>query len=153
VNENQSKTNESVFTEAGRSLGRSRRGRFFVSLAVAILFSCLAYAAWHARDLAATVLTVGLLIYGFQLAWRILPISSATRARWVRDEQIAERAPAGQYRGLLWAGIGVAIMDFWQSDAAKPFNYFDLIMPGILIIAGTISYILCHRFIRNERRA
>ena len=153
MNENQSNSNESVFVEVGRSLGRSRSGQLFVAFAVAALFCGLAYVAWHARDLASTVLTIGLLVYGLQLAWRLLPIPRATRDRWVREQQIAERCPACQWRGLLWAGIGIGIASFWRSDSTKPFDYFELLVPGVFVIVGSISYLFCQRFFRNERNA
>ncbi len=151
MNEDQGSSNESAFVRVGRSLGRSRSAQLFVAFAVAALFCGLAAVAWHARDLAATVLTVGLLVYGVRLAWRLLPISRATRERWARERQIAERCPAYQWRGLLWAGIGIGIANFWPSDSTKPVNDLELLVPGVLVVAGSISYLLCQRFLRNER--
>ncbi len=153
MNENQRSSNEGVFVEVGRSLGHSRSGRLFVAFAVAALFCGLAAVAWHARDLAATVLTVGLLVYGVQLAWRLLPISRVTRERWVRERQIADRCPACQWRGLLWAGIGIGIANFCPSNPTKPVGYLELLVPGVLVVAGSISYLLCQRFLRNERNS
>lgn len=151
MNENQGIYHESAFVKIGRFLGRSRSSQLLASIAVAASFSYLAYAAWHARDLAAAVLTIGLLSFGFQWAWRLLPIPNATRTRWVREQQIAEQCPAYYYRGAFWAGTCLAAMEFWRADSTKPLDYSAFIVSGILTAIGAISYILCRRFIRKER--
>lgn len=153
MNQNQVNPEKSAYTAIGRSLGRSRKGQLFAAAAVAGLFSWLAYVAWHVPNFAAIILSIGLLVYGLQMSWRLLPIPSATRARWVREEQIARRHPAHSFRGLLWAGIGISISEFWRSGPARPFEPSSLIAPGVFVVIGTVSYILCRRFIRNERNA
>ncbi len=152
MNTNEDTKRESLFVEAGRFLGRSPGGRVLLSMGVAVLFCCVAYAAWHDRELTALVVAVGLVVYGLQLAWNLLPISEATRNRWRRDRQTAERCRASQYRFLLWAGISVGIAEWLGCGATKSNAYVAFIVPGAFIAAGVVSYILCRRFVRNERK-
>src|SRR5947209_5368515 len=143
MKENKSNGDESVLVEVGRSLGRSRSGQLFVAFAAAALFCGLAYVAWHAPALASIVLTVGLLGYGLQLAWRLLPIPCATRERWARERQIAKRCPACAMRWMFWAGIGVGVYTFWRFHVTKLIYYSDLILPAGFVILGSFSHFLC----------
>jgi hypothetical protein len=152
MNEKQD-NHQNAFVEVGRFLGGSRIGRFIVSVAIAALFFGLAYTAWHARDLTAIVLSVGLIVYGLQVAWRVLPISSTTRTRWVREQQIVEKCPASNYRLFLWVGLCNGVLDLWRADFTKPIDYYIFIFPGIFIAIGTVSYICCHRFLRSEGKS
>jgi len=151
VNEAQGDGADNAYIQAGRALGRSRTARFLGSIIVAALFSFLAYIAWYDRDLAAAVLAICLLVYGFRLAWRLLPIPGAVRERWSREEQIAARCPAAPYRGLFWAGIGIALNDYWRADASRPLRYSDYGVAGLFIVVGLISYLVCRQFARHER--
>lgn len=119
-----------LFEEAGRFLGRSPGGRILLSMGIAALFCWAAYAAWHNRESAALVHAIGLVVYRLWLAWDLLPISEATRNRWSRDRQTAERCPASMYRPLLWAGIGVGVAEWLGSGAPSSHDYVDFIVPG-----------------------
>lgn len=152
MNKSPDKSDGEGFAALGRSLGASRGGQLFVSFLVAALSCSLAYAAWHAPDLSATILTIGVLVYGLERAWRLLPFSRATRDRWAHELQVAERCPACSYRSFLWVGFGIAVFNLCRASATQPFDYSELITPGLFIVVGTFSYIRCRRFIRNDRK-
>ena len=114
-------------------------------------FSWLAYLAWHHPDLASVVLAVGLALYGWRISWRLLPIPAATRARWAREQQVAEGCPACQYRGFLWFGIGLLGAQWWRREISANPESYDLIAPSIFITIGAISYVICRRFIRHAQ--
>ena len=151
MNEKQNVCNDERFEEIGRWLGRSRFGRLLISVGIIAAFSRLAYGAWHDPEFSATLLSVGFLVYGLQLAWRVLPIPGATRTRWVQEKQNAERCPASYYRNCLWIGLGSAIGQFLQTDSAKPIIYSDYLIPVVLMLVGVVSHVLVRRFIRKER--
>ncbi len=151
MNANQNHRNLSIFNAVARYLGGSRLGQLFFSVAIAAVFFGLAYVVWLAPDLAATVLTVSLLVYGYKLAWHALPLSSATRAFLDCDPQIAEGCPACDYRGFLWGGISIGILNYWASDSTKPFGFPSLILPAVFMVISVISSIVCCRFTRHER--
>jgi hypothetical protein len=93
VNSNQQQGSQGIFVVVGRAVGRSRSGRVFVAIAVASVFYGLGYAAWHAPDFVTAVVSIWLVLHGLKLAWRLLPIPSATRARWKRMTTLTPSQP------------------------------------------------------------
>ena len=142
---------DSAFARLGRSLGSTRRGQLVAAVAVATLFCGLAYYAWRHPDLSGIALSIGLFVYGLDKAWRLLPISAATRARWSRERQLAEEHPAGHYRIFFWTGVLMLVSDFSRNGFGAPFDFARLIFPGIAIVVGSVSYLVWWRFLRNEQ--
>lgn len=146
-----SSANDGTFTfEFGRALGRSRGGRYVLTLGVAAFFGGLAFAAWRFPKWAATTLSLGLLIYGLQQAWRFLPIPDATRERWAREERIAEQCPAHPLRGFLWGSLGVAAVAIFRTDAAQFLDPSTWIIPAVFLGVGLVGHFLCQRFVHTH---
>ena len=164
---------ESIFVKIGGALGRSRGGQLFVALVIGACFSGIAYAVWRVGEWFGTALTVELLIgglrfalmigtavvvmqllvYGFTLAWRIFPISVATRDRWVRKRAVVAQCRACQYRRWSLIGSVAAVAAFLHSISTKPSDYSLLVVLGILSIAWCISHVICQRFLRSKLHA
>lgn len=125
MNEGRTNPNQGALVQLARRLGGSSRGQCFVAAAVVALFLGLAWQAWHHPDLASVILAACLAVYGCRAAWRILPIATATRERWRREEKTAEDCPACQYRGFLWYGIGALGAMFWRKGIAASFETYE----------------------------
>jgi hypothetical protein len=151
VNTSQNDRPKDVWGEVSRFLGGTRNGRFVAAGAIAILFSGLAYIAAHARDLAATVLTAGLLVYGLRLAWRMVPFSSEWHVQRLREQRIAEQCRAAPFRGWLWVGLGTAVATYWRSEATSNDDCFAYAASAFLLLVGVISHLLCRRAIRKQQ--
>jgi hypothetical protein len=117
------------------------------ALAVVVFFGGLAFAAWRIPKLAATVLSLGLLIHGFQVAWRLLPIPDITRERWAREDRIAASCPAYPLRGFLWGGLSVLIAGIYGADAAQILDPSVWIVPLVFLGIGLVGHFLCQRFV------
>lgn len=142
---------EGTFTfEFGRTLGRSRVGRYVLAFGVVALFGGLAIAAGRLPKLAATILSAGLLMYGLQRAWRLLPIPDATRERWAREERIAEQCPAHPLRGFLWMSLAFAAKDLFITDATHPPDPSTGILLSVFMGVGLVGHFLCQRFVRKH---
>ena len=150
---NRSSQHQGVFAAFGRTLGSSRAGQFYSAVIIAALFSGLAVIAWHNPKFAAFVLTVGLLAYGYQLAWKFLPISRATRNRLALVEQLAETHPAGRLSGLLWLGIVLVPGHFLFPRPTEPGDDTWPIGPAILILVGATCYLICWRLAGKTQAA
>ena len=152
MNTNQDTTRESRFVKVGRFLGRSSAGRLLLAVGTAALFCGAAYTAWHERELAAWCVAAWLVAYGLKLAWDLLPISEATRTRWADQSKMAQGCPAGKYRSLLWFGIVFAFVQWLGLGGNKSHGWFLYIFPGVLVVVGLVSHILCRRYVNHERK-
>ena len=95
------------------------------------------------------LLVGGLLAYGCQLAWRLLPIPDATRTRLFQDIPVARKCFAYRFRSVFWTGILFSIIDLWQHDATSG----RMTVAYWLILIGILSYVICEVSIRIHRHS
>ena len=110
-----------------RAMGGSRFGQLCWALVVALFFAGLAAAAWHFRDFAAMVVTLGLIGYGLERVWRLLPIPLGTRARW--KEAAQDHWPwSGRFfrpSTLIYMGFIMLMLQLWKMDLHHGPNAHD----------------------------
>jgi len=145
---------ESALAGLGHRLGRSRVGQVFCAVVVAAFFFALAYMAWLERDFSAIMVVVGLVIYGLLVAWRILPIPASTRARWVKEEQLAKGRLLFQYQTFFQCGMGFLLFILLHpGNGARITRYDDFMLPCFFFVLAAVSYVIFRRFIRKTQAA
>jgi hypothetical protein len=128
----------------GRSLLRSRGGQALLALAALGLGVGVALAVWHGRDVIAAFLFVVLVLLAFQVAWELLPFSAATRARWARARELAERYPSYRFQAAFWIGLGHAVSLLCRVASGSGFEPWSLAPAGFFIGVGLIAYTVWH---------
>jgi hypothetical protein len=145
-------TESSGFLAAcGRKLGRSRSGQFLVAFLVAGLFIFLGWLALQEPYFSSLVLAALAVGYGLDRAWRILPISPATRARWVEDEKIAQHSRAFHYRFLAPYAVASIGFHFLPGFSTRPWAPGEYAFHGFCFLVGALCQLLCRRFVRQIR--
>lgn len=138
---------ESGFVAMARDLGRSRSGQILVAIVTLALFSGLAWLAWTNQETAGQIFAIGLIGVGNSRAWPLLPISVATRTRWIHEEKIVRGTWPGVLRYALPFGIYLFARE-WHD-----MRRIALAGPGFFVILGIFAFWLCRRKVRAARKA
>jgi hypothetical protein len=128
---------------------RSRIVQGLIALAVAAASIELARFCWKARDLLVGLAGVGFIYFGLLLAWKLLPFSEQTRARWARQRELSDRYVSYRWRNALWGGLIWAALQLWDAYTSGKFIPTAFAFALAYVVAGAAAHWIWRRHCRS----
>ncbi len=127
------------FTVIGRAVIRSKVTWVLIAITIAALGVGLAIVCWEMRGFIGAILSLGLVYFGFRLAWELLPFSERTRARWAYQDDLSERYFSYRWRNIHWLGLSMLTYVLWGVFTGKQVNVWDFFFPTLFTVQGLLA--------------